>query len=212
MTASGRQQPAFQQRAASKRAGSIPALEAPRTLRRPGFIARPQPAVIENVDPTPSPSDGMGGVWTGRFLWREEWLENLGCHWKGGGIFSEPDYRSANCKHSVTLTSPSAKADGEDRSMRSVDQEGAAPADGGSRLTSPPPAPPPPDRFAICPPHSPTRMERRQEGARRYTPGSAVSDLLSSAWRAARAAAFFCAALRPIMLSPSTRAEKAMAA
>ena len=34
-------------RAASKRAGSIPALEAPRTLLRPGFIARPQPAVIE---------------------------------------------------------------------------------------------------------------------------------------------------------------------
>src|SRR5690606_22139936 len=34
-------------RAASKRAGSIPALEDPRTLLRPGFIARPQPAVIE---------------------------------------------------------------------------------------------------------------------------------------------------------------------
>ena len=32
--------------------------EDPRTLRRPGFIARPQPADIENVDPTPSPPTG----------------------------------------------------------------------------------------------------------------------------------------------------------
>ena len=47
-------------RAASKRAGSIPAREDPRTLHRPGFIARPQPADIEErgSDALPVRRDG----------------------------------------------------------------------------------------------------------------------------------------------------------
>ncbi len=55
-----RQQPAFHWRAASKRQDPLPADEDPGTALRPGFIARPQPAVVEVVDPTPSPSTGWG--------------------------------------------------------------------------------------------------------------------------------------------------------
>ena len=44
--------------AASRRTPSIDARKDPRGTLPPGFIARPQPAAIENVDPTPSPSTG----------------------------------------------------------------------------------------------------------------------------------------------------------
>src|SRR5690606_12005578 len=53
-------------RAASKRTGSIPALEDPRTLLRPGFIARPQPAVIESAGSDALPADGMARIVGGR--------------------------------------------------------------------------------------------------------------------------------------------------
>ena len=46
-------------RAASKQAGSIPAREDPRTILRPGFIARPQPAAIEERGSDALPTDGM---------------------------------------------------------------------------------------------------------------------------------------------------------
>ena len=46
-------------RAASKQAPSIDAREDPRTLRRPGFIARPQPAAIEERGSDALPTDGM---------------------------------------------------------------------------------------------------------------------------------------------------------
>src|SRR5690606_13953201 len=44
----------------------IPALEDPRTLLRPGFIARPQPAVIESAGSDALPADGMARIVGGR--------------------------------------------------------------------------------------------------------------------------------------------------
>ena len=91
-----------QQRAASKRTGSIPALEDPRTLRRPGFIARPQPAVVEERGSDALPIDGMETV-CARFLLRlEDRLEKRRCVWNVGILSVEPDYNSPDCQHSVT--------------------------------------------------------------------------------------------------------------
>src|SRR5690606_30793775 len=53
-------------RAASKRTPSIDVLEDPRTLLRPGFIARPQPAVIESAGSDALPADGMARIVGGR--------------------------------------------------------------------------------------------------------------------------------------------------
>ena len=47
-----------ERRAASTQRPSIDLRKDPRSLHPPGFIARPQPAAIENVDPTPSPPTG----------------------------------------------------------------------------------------------------------------------------------------------------------
>ena len=52
-------------RAASKQRPSIDLHEDPRTLLRPGFIARPQPAAIEERGSDALPTDGMGGLWAG---------------------------------------------------------------------------------------------------------------------------------------------------
>ena len=46
--------------AASRGMPSIDIPRDPRTLLRPGFIARPQPAAIGALDPTPSPPTGWG--------------------------------------------------------------------------------------------------------------------------------------------------------
>ena len=103
-----------------------PGVSTPRAVRRPHAPVIPQAAGMSRarvratipgrrfpLDRTPPHVDGPGARrpppatgWEalyGRFfLRREDWLENPGCRWKGRGIFSEPDYRSANCKHSVT--------------------------------------------------------------------------------------------------------------
>ena len=82
---------------ARRASGSHPSTSA----RTPGLsIARASsldhsPPPSRNVDPTPSPSTGWAGVYGRFFLWREDWLENLRCVWKGGGMFSEPGYNSA---------------------------------------------------------------------------------------------------------------------
>ena len=65
-----RQRPAVLMRAASRRTGSVPALKAPCTLLRAGFIARPQPAVVEQRGSDALPIDGMGELWSGFFLRR----------------------------------------------------------------------------------------------------------------------------------------------
>jgi hypothetical protein len=49
-------------RAASKQGPSIDLREDPRTLLRPGFIARPQPAAIEERGSDALPVDGMGSI------------------------------------------------------------------------------------------------------------------------------------------------------
>ena len=74
-----------ERRAASRRRPSIDLRKDPRTLLRPGFIARPQPAAIENVDPTPSPPTGWGyyaggfsGAGKTRVL-KSEGVETAGC-------------------------------------------------------------------------------------------------------------------------------------
>ena len=53
-------------RAASNQTPSIDVREDPRTLLRPGFIARPQPAVIEERGSDALPADGMALIVRGR--------------------------------------------------------------------------------------------------------------------------------------------------
>ena len=67
----------------------------PRVRFPPASSLDHSPPSSRNVDPTPSPSTGWAAVYERFFLRREDWLENLRCVWKGGGMFSEPDYRSA---------------------------------------------------------------------------------------------------------------------
>ena len=50
----------YRKRAASRRRPSIDLRKDPRSIHPPGFIARPQPADIGALDPTPSPPTGWG--------------------------------------------------------------------------------------------------------------------------------------------------------
>ena len=61
-------------RAASRRRPSIDLRKDPRSIHPPGFIARPQPADIGALDPTPSPPTGWAGVWHGS---RRGWFVTL---------------------------------------------------------------------------------------------------------------------------------------
>ena len=72
-------------RAASKQASSIDAREDPRTLHRPGFIARPQPAAIEERGSDALPTDGLPLPYTPSAMGRVHdadaeaiWRENSG--------------------------------------------------------------------------------------------------------------------------------------
>ncbi len=56
--------------AASRRTPSIDARKDPRPILPPGFIARPQPAAIEERGSDALPTDGMGELWGGAFLRR----------------------------------------------------------------------------------------------------------------------------------------------
>jgi hypothetical protein len=111
--ASARPSDRTERRAASKGAGSIPALEDPRTLHRPGFIARPQPAAIEERGSDALPTDGMRKLCAGFLLRLEDRLEKRGGVWKGGRLSAEPDYRFPDCQHSVMAFTALSSSSGE---------------------------------------------------------------------------------------------------
>jgi hypothetical protein len=79
-------------RAASRRRPSIDLRKDPRSIHPPGFIARPQPADIGALDPTPSPPTGWPGVWHGA---QRGWfvtlfiLKSYRSQWVGGAGYAD---------------------------------------------------------------------------------------------------------------------------